>query len=312
MALITIQDFDMTRAASQPDSGLGRWYCQQLERGHILFFPRIPFELSEEDRAFLLTQQQAGAGYHKNIAYRPHQDRITGLVKRSRQEEERLRSLMRAYSRRVIRFMAALLPPYASRWRLDYASFRPQEERGRPLRLRSRNDLLHVDAFPTRPTGGGRILRVFTNIHPTRPRHWVTSETCDVLIERLAGTPGLPLPSPRHHSIWGRLGRALATAGRRVGLPLIHRSPYDAFMLRLHHYLKEHREFQASSPKHVWAFPAHSTWIVFTDMVTHAVLSGQFALEQTFIVPHEALVLPERSPLRVLERLVGAPLTAAE
>lgn len=312
MALITIQDFDFTRAASQPALHLGQWYCQQLERGHILFFPHIPFELSEEDRAFLLTQQQAGTGYHKNIAYRPHQDRITGLVKRSRQEEERLRALMRTYSRHVTQFMAVLLPPYASRWRLDYASFRPQEERGRPLRLRSRNDLLHVDAFPTRPTGGGRILRVFTNIHPTRPRLWVTSETCDVLIERLAGTPGLPLPSPGHRSVWDRLRHGLAAMGRRAGLPLVRRSPYDAFMLRLHHYLKEHEEYQTSCPKQVWAFPPRSTWIVFTDMVTHAVLSGQFALEQTFIVPHEALVLPEKSPLRVLERLVGASLTATE
>ncbi|RMG54580.1 MAG: hypothetical protein D6723_04685 [Acidobacteria bacterium] len=312
MALITIQDFDFTRAASQPALHLGQWYCRQLERGHILFFPHIPFELSEEDRAFLLTQQQAGTGYHKNIAYRPHQDRITGLVKRSREEEERLRALMRTYSRHVTRFMAVLLPPYASRWRLDYASFRPQEERGRPLRLRSRNDLLHVDAFPTRPTGGGRILRVFTNIHPTRPRLWVTSETCDVLIERLAGTPGLPLPSPWRRSVWSCLRHGLAAAGRRAGLPLVRRSPYDAFMLRLHHYLKEHEEYQTSCPKQVWAFPPRSTWIVFTDMVTHAVLSGQFALEQTFIVPHEVLVLPEKSPLRVLERLVGASLTAME
>ena len=29
------------------------------------------------------------------------------------------------------------------------------------MRLRARNDLLHVDSFPTRPVRGDRILRVF-------------------------------------------------------------------------------------------------------------------------------------------------------
>jgi len=39
--------------------------------------------------------------------------------------------------------------------------------------------------------------------------------------------------------------------------------------------------------------------------VPHAALSGQFAMEQTFIVPVEALVTPEVSPIRVLEHLTG-------
>jgi 3-deoxy-D-manno-octulosonic acid hydroxylase-like protein len=46
-----------------------------------------------------------------------------------------------------------------------------------------------------------------------------------------------------------------------------------------------------------------STWLVFTDGVPHSALSGQFAMEQTFIIPLEALVAPEVSPIRVLERL---------
>lgn len=48
---------------------------------------------------------------------------------------------------------------------------------------------------------------------------------------------------------------------------------------------------------------------MFTDLVPHAAVSGQYALEQTFIVPKSALVLPEIAPVRVLERLCGVPLT---
>jgi hypothetical protein len=50
--------------------------------------------------------------------------------------------------------------------------------------------------------------------------------------------------------------------------------------------------------------------VVFTDMVPHAVESGRFALEQTYIVPCGALLRPELAPLSVLERLCGAPLTS--
>jgi hypothetical protein len=45
--------------------------------------------------------------------------------------------------------------------------------------------------------------------------------------------------------------------------------------------------------------------------VPHAVLSGQYALEQTFIIPLTSLVTPDKAPLRVLEKLAGKPLTRA-
>jgi hypothetical protein len=50
---------------------------------------------------------------------------------------------------------------------------------------------------------------------------------------------------------------------------------------------------------------------VFTDFVSHAVLQGQYALEQTFIISRDAMVRPELSPLRILEKLAGHPLTKA-
>ncbi len=107
----------------------------------------------------------------------------------------------------------------------------------------------------------------------------------------------------------GRLRRSLIRSARAVGLPLIDRSPYDRFMLRFHHYLKTNQAFQASCPKFRWEFPPNSTWLVFTDMVPHAALSGRFALEQTFPVPRDALLLPHKSPVQILEDLSGTPLT---
>jgi hypothetical protein len=42
--------------------------------------------------------------------------------------------------------------------------------------------------------------------------------------------------------------------------------------------------------------------------VLHAALAGHCALEQTFHLPVPAMQHPERSPLRVLEQLVGRTL----
>jgi hypothetical protein len=52
-----------------------------------------------------------------------------------------------------------------------------------------------------------------------------------------------------------------------------------------------------------------ATWIVFTDSVAHAVMSGQYAIEQTFLVPPESLVAPQHAPYRILENIAGRPLT---
>jgi 3-deoxy-D-manno-octulosonic acid hydroxylase-like protein len=276
-------------------------YRRLLEEGRILFFPRTPFPLPDEDRALLLGQRQSGAGYHKNIAYRPAQDRVTGFA--SGADAEGLRRVLRDYSRSVVAFTASILPTYAARWRVDFASFRPEEEAGRGLALRSRNDLVHVDAFPTRPTRGDRILRVFTNVNPEAPRVWRSGGTFEDLAARFASASGL-LDRARR----GGLGGALRRLARAAGLPVAARSPYDRFMLSFHHFLKENRGFQDEGGKATLEFPAGSTWMVFTDMVSHAVLGGRYALEHTFIVSRGSLALPDKAPIAILEGIAGAPL----
>src|SRR5205814_840139 len=205
---------------------------------------------------------------------------------------------------RAEKFLAELLPPYAGKWKLDFASYRPLEERGRPARLRARNDLPHVDAFPTRPTNGHRILRLFTNINPSHNRVWITSQTFEALAPRFAKGLGLPRARGKQPLAEG-MRRILAS----LGLAGARRSPYDRFMHRCHNAMKEDAEFQRNCPKQRWEFPPNSTWMVFTDFVSHAVLEGQYALEQTFILSHRAMVQPEKAPVAILERIAGHSLT---
>lgn len=277
--------------------------CGELEAGNILYFAATPFAISPEDREVLLGQKQSSAAFHKNVAYRPAEDRVTGLDKSESAEAERLRGILQSYSRNAEKFLGELLPPYAGKWKLDYASYRPIEEKGRPARLHARNDLPHVDAFPTRPTNGDRILRLFTNINPTENRVWITAPPFAEIAPYFVNKVGLPAPGS------SGIGAALRQVGRRLGLPGARRSPYDQFMHECHNAMKEDAEFQQTAAKQQWEFPPNSTWIVLTDCVSHAVLSGQHALEQTFIISRTAMVKPELAPVAILERLAGYSIT---
>ena len=302
MAIVTIPQ-DCLEAESARSPG----WCRQLERGDILYFPQSPIAIPKEDISFLLGQQQSDSSLHKNIAYKPGPDALSGVDTKSADAAavERLHQIMRSYSNAVTHFLRGFLAPYLGQWRLDYASFRPQEEEGRDLATRKRNDLLHTDAFPTRPTHGARILRFFNNIHPERTRDWVVGEPLPEFISEYVPERIAPRPDAGGLRAAKSLGRAL---GLGAMLPQLKRSPYDDFMMRFHNYLKENQAFQRDSPKHAFDFPPGSSWMVYTDMLPHAVLRGQYALEQTVLVEHGAMLTPEYAPLTALEAISGQRL----
>jgi len=285
----------------KPTPQTGAFLCEQLERGQVLLFREVPFAFPDADRKFLLSRSAAESRFHKNISYRPASGAVHGSADNS--DRERLLDVMQRFSREAAAFVARLLTPYAGKMRLDFASFRPLEEQGRDLPLHKRNDLLHVDAFPSRPTRGGRILRIFVNINPAAGRVWNVGAPFHAFVPGLMGS-GSRLQPPQR----GKAAQLFAHAAARLGLPVADRSHYDEFMLYLHDWLKENSGFQKDSPKREIVFPSGCCWMVYTDGVPHAVMSGQFALEQTFIVPVDALVAPEASPLRVLESAMGKKL----
>jgi hypothetical protein len=277
-----------------------RSLAERLERGDVIHYPVCPFPLPEgSDRQFLL-EQQLGHRAHKNISYDPQSGRAGGYLKRSPDQAERLRAILAAFSRDITAWLAEVLPGYAAAWQLDRVSFRPDEEATRRLRQTARNDLLHVDAFPSRPTNGQRILRVFANINPTEPRVWVTSDPFAKLLARYGKEAGLP-SGPAAGWV-RRVGRGVIGL-LRPGRP--RRSAYDSFMLRFHNYLKMNETFQEQCPKRFWNFLPGSAWMCFTDTATHAVLRGRYALEHSYFVAPQALALPAESPPALLAQACG-------
>src|SRR3984885_13710819 len=154
---IAVEDFKLAGGWTRPEQreARSRTWCELLERGQILFFRDLPFELPAADRDFLVAQQWAELRMHKNVSYRPGEDVLRG-VSGDPATAERVHSILRNYSTHLIDFLKSFLMPYAGKWSVDFSSFRPFEEERRGLPLHKRNDLLHVDAFPSRPTRGGR------------------------------------------------------------------------------------------------------------------------------------------------------------
>lgn len=264
-----------------------------LEAGDLLFLPTLRFEV-EPTETVLFNPSILGSS--KNASYDPASGRLGG-TSATGLEAETLRGFIHRFSERTASLVAALLPAYRNRITRGRASFRPAEIAGRATTWRKDDSRLHVDSFPATPSGGRRILRVFSNVNPEgRPRVWRLGDDFENVASWFAPRLRAPLPGAGH----------LLALVRVTKTP---RSAYDALMLQLHDHMKADERFQKESPQSRVDLPAGSSWLAFTDQVSHAATSGQYQLEQTFLLPVEAMREPERSPLRVLERLKGRRLT---
>ncbi len=108
---IAIDDYKPGRCWMEPNQR-ARACCLALERGQILFFRELPFNLPVEDREFLLSQPWTELRLHKNVSYRPDEDALRG-VSGDKATVDRLHSILRNYTKQVIDFATKSLAPYA-------------------------------------------------------------------------------------------------------------------------------------------------------------------------------------------------------
>lgn len=263
-----------------------------LEDGTVAFLPGLPFDVDPSERDIF---SPAILSSSKNTSYDPATDRVGGTTL-SGTSLERLRGVLRRFSASAASLVEQLLPEYRGQIVRRRASFRPAEIAGRQTSWRKDDTRLHLDAFPASPTRGARILRVFSNVNPEgRPRTWRVGEDVAQVAVRFGPSLSLPLP-----------GVSTLLAALRITKAA--RTPYDALMLQLHDRMKQDVEWQEQSPQERIDLPAGTTWLTFTDQVSHAAMAGQYQFEQTFLVPVSAMLNETRSPLRTLERLKGRRL----
>ena len=263
-----------------------------LEHGKVLVCPHLAFPFAEDERG--LFTPSLSNGKSKNVSLKLSGE--LGGTSATGDQARLVAKMMTRFSFTATRFLEMLLPQYAGHLERAPTSYRPVEIEGRAASVIHDDTRLHVDAFPSRPMRGRRIMRLFTNVNPDgKPRVWHVGEPFEEMAKKLGGRA----------QEGSRLHAAFLSA---IGVTKGSRSAYDSVMLGLHDGAKRDDDYQKRSAQIEVPFPPGATWICFTDQVMHAALAGQYVLEQTFHLDVEAMARPELSPLKVLERLRGRAL----
>jgi hypothetical protein len=263
------------------------------ECGKVLYFPNLRFAIEGGEQALL--DPALADPKRKNISLEANGGALHGVLG-DVVTQSAVRALVARYQGNARTLVDGLFPEYSGKLRVAPTSLRPHRVETRQTSWRKDDSRLHVDAFPSRPNYGERILRVFTNVNPHGvARVWRVGEPFEDMARRF-----LPRIKPQ-------------MPGSAWLLKLLHvtkmpRSEYDHLMLHLHDAMKADLDYQKTSPQETLPFPPGSVWVCFSDQTSHAVMSGQFMLEQTFFLPVKAMVQPECAPLGILERLTGRAL----
>lgn len=261
-----------------------------IESGLILFFPELSFPLLPEEKEFLTPDHADPQA--KNISYHPRFNKLWGVQKLSDEKRNQLKNMLERFSRSASGLIKSLLPRYTNQLILARTSFRTVEIRHRQTSYRKDDKRLHVDAFPSAPNQGKRILRVFCNINPNgEDRVWRIGEPFADVAKRFLPQISKPFPG-------------MATLLRLLKITKSYRTPYDHYMLQIHDKMKADEQYQKEAIQEEVRFPAGSTWIVQTDEISHAAMRGQYVLEQTFYLPVNAMQDDSHAPLRVLEKML--------
>lgn len=265
-----------------------------LEQGKVVYFPTLFFPINANERPLISDEKVDPKS--KNISYDIKNDRLAGTL-HAQEEIEILKGMIKRYAITSRKLLELLIPHYTAGLIQAKTSYRPVEIEGRvPASYRKDDTRLHVDSFPSNPTKGQRILRVFSNINPQgKPRVWRLGEPFEKVSQKFA--PGVKAP------LFGS-----SYLLQLLKITKDYRTLYDHYMMNMHDTMKGDMGYQKNAHQQEVRFPAGSSWMVYTDQASHAAMSGQHVLEQTFHLPVGALQNESTSPLRVLEKLLNKTL----
>jgi 3-deoxy-D-manno-oct-2-ulosonic acid (Kdo) hydroxylase len=282
-----LETIDLASWEAEISSSLKQKAIQSLENGKVLYFPSLAFPIKNSEKPLLSPDKTDPKS--KNISF----DKVSGKLNGAQCSDEEalmMKEMIKRYSNCSRALLERLLPSYIPHITQARTSFRPVEIAGRKSSYRKDDTLLHVDSFPATPMKGQRIMRFFTNINPgSKPRVWRVGEPFSDVVQKMA---------PRTTSLFPGFSFLLKT----LKITKDYRTAYDHYMLQIHNHMKGDQKYQQEVPQEEILFMPGDTWIVYTDQVSHAAMSGQHVLEQTFYLPSMAMQNQTTTPLAVLEK----------
>ena len=288
----SLKEFDFNCWDPIINSSLSDQVIAALEGGQVVVLPHLAFNLLPEEERFLSSIWSDKKA--KNISLRPN----AGLRGATGSELDMLalRGMIERFASQSQQLISKILPSYTPNLTVANTSFRPFEVEARVSSYRKDDTRLHPDAFPSNPTQGTRLLRVFNNVNPDgKPRVWRVGEPFTQMATQL-------LPKTK------ALFPLQAWLMKQLHITKRTRTEYDHRMLQLHDQVKADMDYQKNSPQQSVNFMPGTTWIVYSDQVLHAAMSGQYMFEQTFHLPVSGLKNPETAPLSVLEKMLKRSL----
>jgi 3-deoxy-D-manno-oct-2-ulosonic acid (Kdo) hydroxylase len=260
-------------------------WIEALEDGQVLHFANLPFLVQDAEQKLFTPEIQNPKSRNISVG-------ADGVLKGAIGDEqtlETLRQFILRYRQVCQELVHSIVPKYMDDLKISPTSFRPFNIEHRKQSWRADDRRLHVDAFATRPNYGERILRVFMNINPHhQSRVWRVGDSFENIVDQF-------LPKLKPYSA------TQAKFLNYVGLTKSYRSEYDHLMLQLHDAMKRDLDYQEQSPQVRFEFKPKDVWVCFSDQTSHAAMSGQFMLEQTYHLPVGALYNPQKSPLGILQ-----------
>jgi hypothetical protein len=294
--MIEVLESTSLQGLARPD--LRERAARALEAGGVVHLPRFRFEIAERERPLVdpsrpvrLWWGEPRKSGRPTLMFDQLSTRLRGGTPRgaSRRDIKAMMDRFADWSRALV---AELLPGFADGFEQEFTTFRPC--------LRTTKQRLHMDAATARPTQGRCMLRIFSNVNGAGvPRVWHVGGHFQATAEHFAGQ----LPAKVREKVPGR-GWVLYQLGICKGPA----TPYDHTMRQLRDLLTGDKSYQRQIPRQRLKFPAGSTWLAFTDVALHGAISGQFSLDQTFLMDPSRLRDPDRSSLRILEKLTGRRL----
>jgi hypothetical protein len=284
-----IVDVNSTEWTTNPTQDL---WVTDLEAGKVLHFTSLEFPVSALESSFFTPDIRNPKS--RNISL-DDSGKLKGATG-NQQVQTGLGAMMMRFRAQSQMLVDSHFPCYKDHLRLGPTSFRPNQIETRNQSWRADDRRLHIDAFPTRPTYGERILRVFINVNPNNvPRVWRIGEPFEAVVERF-------LANTAPYSVWR------AKALNIIGITKSLRSEYDHLMLQLHDAMKQDLNYQRNCPQLTMPFPTGSVWACFSDQASHAAMSGQYMMEQTFHLPVSNQNDTHAGPLAILKSHTGRDL----
>ena len=269
-----------------------------LEAGKVLYFPNFGSDakagFAPQPEELALFREDIRDPKVRNISLDPT-GKLKGVL-----GDDAMRALMAGmigrFRAEAESLLGNLVPRYGEHLRRGAVSFRPSQVETRVQSWRADDKRLHVDAFPSRPNHGERLLRVFTNVNRDGvPRVWRVGEPFEDVARRF-------LPRLKPYAAW----QAKALQMLHVTKSL--RSEYDHLMLQLHDAMKADLDYQKNAPQVTFGFPPGCAWVCFSDQTSHGVMAGQYMMEYTSQLSPAQQYDQGASPLGILTRLQGHAL----